>query len=223
MEEQIKQANPNLHRYLFTVTTFSKLLAMFLFIVLPFVGFYLGMKYQEKVTVTTPTIPQVQKSAIPTSTIIPIDTSNWKTYSNTKTSYSFKYPANLYFYTPRKASSSAGFAILDYQVISTAPESSIDIDGVPAGDYLDFYVEDNSSNQSIKDWVKKELELPIKLTDITINGIAWKHTYDFPFFIGGEAYFTEQNGKIYWVAWYQVKKDLSDNIFKNILSSFSFK
>ena len=48
MEEQIKQTNPTLHKYLFTVTTFSKLLAMFLFILLPFVGFYLGMKYQEK-------------------------------------------------------------------------------------------------------------------------------------------------------------------------------
>lgn len=142
---------------------------------------------------------------------------------NTKEGYSFKYPANLYLYTPRKASSSAGFIMLDYQVISTAPESSIDTDGVPAGDYLDIYVEDNSSNQSIKDWAKKELQLPIKLTEVPINGIVWEHTYDFPFFIGGEAYFTEQNGKIYWVAWYQVKKDLSGNIVKNILSSFTFK
>ena len=33
-----------------TVTTFSKLLAMFLFILFPFVGFYAGMEYQEKLT-----------------------------------------------------------------------------------------------------------------------------------------------------------------------------
>jgi general stress protein CsbA len=51
MEEQIKQSNPTLHKYLFTVTTFSKLLAMILFITLPFAGFYLGMKYQEKTNI----------------------------------------------------------------------------------------------------------------------------------------------------------------------------
>jgi hypothetical protein len=72
MEEQLKQANPTLQRYLFTVTTFSKLLAMFLFILLPFVGFYLGMQYQQKVTVSTPIVSEVQKT--PTPTIIPSNT-----------------------------------------------------------------------------------------------------------------------------------------------------
>jgi hypothetical protein len=49
MEEKIKQTHPTVHKYLFTVTTFSKLLALSLFIILPFLGFYLGMKYQEAV------------------------------------------------------------------------------------------------------------------------------------------------------------------------------
>jgi hypothetical protein len=66
VEEKIKQSNPSLHRYLFTVTTFSKLLAIVLFIVLPFVGFYLGMKYQQKVTLTAPVVSDVQKNTIPT-------------------------------------------------------------------------------------------------------------------------------------------------------------
>lgn len=39
-----------LPKSLTTVTTFSKLLAMFLFILFPFVGFYAGMEYQEKLT-----------------------------------------------------------------------------------------------------------------------------------------------------------------------------
>jgi hypothetical protein len=74
MEEQIKQANPTLHRYLFTVTTFSKLLALSLFIILPFVGFYLGMQYQQKITVSAPVVSEVQKTATPTPTLIPNQT-----------------------------------------------------------------------------------------------------------------------------------------------------
>jgi hypothetical protein len=68
MEEQIKQSNPTLHKYLFTVTTFSKLLAMILFITLPFAGFYLGMKYQEKTNIVTPYVLQTQKIVTPTTT-----------------------------------------------------------------------------------------------------------------------------------------------------------
>jgi hypothetical protein len=57
MEEHIKRSNPTLHKYLFTVTTFSKILAMALFIALPFIGFYLGMQYQQKITVS-PDMPE---------------------------------------------------------------------------------------------------------------------------------------------------------------------
>ena len=74
MEEKIKQANPTLHRYLFTVTTFSKLLAMILFIVFPFVGFYLGMRYQKQITVNTTAVLEVQKTVILTP--IPSSTSS---------------------------------------------------------------------------------------------------------------------------------------------------
>ena len=70
-----------LPQWLTTVTLFSKLLAMALFIALPFAGFYLGMKYQEKITVNVPIVSQVQKNVIPTPTLVPIDISNWKTYT----------------------------------------------------------------------------------------------------------------------------------------------
>lgn len=105
MEEQIKQSNPILHKYLFTVTTFSKLLAMFLFILFPFVGFYLGMKYEEKAMVVTPlmTIPKITPSPTVSSfftypisqTNSDIDISNWKTYSisTNPVNYSIAFPA----------------------------------------------------------------------------------------------------------------------------------
>jgi hypothetical protein len=70
MEEKIKLKNPSLHRYLFTVTTFSKLLAMFLFILLPFLGFYLGMQYQQKITAVAPAVSEVQKIPTPSPTLI---------------------------------------------------------------------------------------------------------------------------------------------------------
>ena len=53
-----------LPKYLTTVTTFSKILAMILFIALPILGFKLGMSYQKNINVTDTT------SIIPTS--IPI-------------------------------------------------------------------------------------------------------------------------------------------------------
>lgn len=71
MEEKIKQVSPAIHKYLFTVTTFSKLLAMVLFILLPFLGFYLGMQYQQKTTVATPPVAEVKITPIPTINLSP--------------------------------------------------------------------------------------------------------------------------------------------------------
>lgn len=53
--------------WLTTVTTFSKILAMILFISLPFLGFYLGMQYQQKITVI-PIVSEVQKLPTPSPT-----------------------------------------------------------------------------------------------------------------------------------------------------------
>lgn len=49
MEESIVEAAPKPNP-LTTVTPFSKALALILFITLPFVGFYLGMNYQNLLT-----------------------------------------------------------------------------------------------------------------------------------------------------------------------------
>lgn len=106
MEEQ----NPVLEKtnkfplWLITVTPLSKVLAMILFITLPFVGFYLGMQYQQKVTVA-PVASEVQKAVIPTLTPTQVatppptsastDVSTWKTYKNTQYGFQFSYPSNI--------------------------------------------------------------------------------------------------------------------------------
>lgn len=45
-----------------TVTPFSKLLAMFLFILFPFVGFYLGTQYQRDLDIQNPEKPTIIES-----------------------------------------------------------------------------------------------------------------------------------------------------------------
>ncbi len=84
-----------LPKQLTTVTPFSKYLAMFLFILLPIVGFYLGIQYQKNLTVKSmPVENLVEPTPSPTNTpIIPtLDTTYWKTYKNKD--FSFKYPPN---------------------------------------------------------------------------------------------------------------------------------
>jgi hypothetical protein len=96
-----EEAN-KLPKWLTTVTPLSKIIAMILFILLPFVGFYMGMKYQEKTNIA-PVVIDVNKSVnlTPTPTAAPflvypitqtnlkMDTLNWKTYS--LTAYPIKY------------------------------------------------------------------------------------------------------------------------------------
>src|SRR3989344_6789796 len=96
------------------VTKLSKILAAILFILLPFVGFFLGTRYQQT------TFPQTTLEAYPTPTpksgcyyaetpevacpmkdcgktlICPTpivdETANWKTYTDNKYNFLFKYP-----------------------------------------------------------------------------------------------------------------------------------
>ena len=107
MEEKIKQKYPTLHKHLFTPTKFAKYLAMFLLILFPFVGFYLGTKYQSNL-ITGPSTQEIQKALnssaskelptlTPTLTPTPILTNsdkftNWKTYINEGFLYSVDFP-----------------------------------------------------------------------------------------------------------------------------------
>lgn len=87
-----------LPKSLTTVTTFSKAIALFLFILLPFAGFYAGYKYRAGTYVAIPIVqnnPTPIPSPYPTSAGQIIDTSTWKTYTDTALGFSFKYPEKL--------------------------------------------------------------------------------------------------------------------------------
>jgi eight-cysteine-cluster-containing protein len=70
MEEQTFNPRPKNHalpKSLTTVTTFSKILALFLFISLPFLGFYLGFKYNSLLNQASQTPQVVIQKPLPTS------------------------------------------------------------------------------------------------------------------------------------------------------------
>lgn len=89
-----------LPKELTTVTKLSKYLTKVVFIALPIVGFFLGMRYQEMLDLakrqemnadfSIPRAPTPTPLAIPT--VDPSVTANWKTYKNTKHKFSIKYP-----------------------------------------------------------------------------------------------------------------------------------
>lgn len=70
-----------------TVTRLTKTLAMIIFVVFPFVGFWLGIKYQGT---QTSIYSASQKNSVPSS-----KTLEWKTYTNGKYNFAFKYPQDL--------------------------------------------------------------------------------------------------------------------------------
>jgi len=72
-----------LPKTLTTVTGFSKFIALCLFILLPFAGAMIGMRYQAKV------------DSVKTTTTTADPTLSWKTYTNTSLGYTIRYPDTI--------------------------------------------------------------------------------------------------------------------------------
>lgn len=169
----------NLPKSLTTVTTFSKLIALFLFILLPFAGFFVGIRYQEKLgglsfektnTACTMeakicpdgssvgrTAPKCEFAACPTPT--PNPTANWKTYTNSGFSFSFKYPDGLYLKSfPRKTD----------QIFLTSKD--IDLNQVTEGPFAQ--IEINIRNkENLEDAVSKSKQKYQNEKNIVVSGI----------------------------------------------------
>ena len=85
-----------LPKELTTVTPVSKYLAMLVFLILPFIGFSFGMRYQEMVDLANKQQSEMliaTPKRVPTPT--PDITANWKTYTNKALGFSFSYPQEL--------------------------------------------------------------------------------------------------------------------------------
>ena len=94
-----------------TVTPLSKILALFLLILCPIVGFYLGMQYQKRILpininqniVPSVTIKRTSTAAAPSVVISPsireVPT-DWVKYANKKYPFAFRYPSNFSYLEP---------------------------------------------------------------------------------------------------------------------------
>ncbi len=222
MEEKIKKANPTLYRYLFTVTTFSKLLALGLFIILPFLGFYLGMHYQQKITTVTPVISEVQKIPTPTPTLI--DTTNWKIYTNTVAGYSLKYPSGWQLLTDADN--------YPTNIILTSPDYRGNSPWTGARIELSAYGTTTSTN--VKDVLNAEVESGSlsaykNYKELQINGVR-AIQYDFIFPVNNGLLFTStdvsfiENKRMYTfsLSYYPSIEPKNKYLatFQNIISTF---
>lgn len=82
-----------LPKSLTTITPFSKTLAMILFILLPFIGFYLGIQYSYLLNqVNKTTELTIEKNS---SSESPDKNMNWKTYVNSESNWQINYPNDL--------------------------------------------------------------------------------------------------------------------------------
>ena len=78
-----------------TVTPFSKIVALILFISLPIMFFFMGMQYQANIYLQQPqTTQQFLPTTIPTPSRGKVDNKNWNTYTNKLVQYFLRYPEN---------------------------------------------------------------------------------------------------------------------------------
>ena len=143
-----------LPKELTTVTPFSKYLALSLFIILPLVFFYLGMKYQEQITpqtqqlpqylLTTPFIPMQPTPPTMSETVITNDDNN-KTIM-IKSGSIVKIVLSSTYWQLDKPSTSLlqpeGDPIY-------APDRSIKIPGMGAGTVTEVYKVESTGNATI--------------------------------------------------------------------------
>jgi hypothetical protein len=97
------------------VTWYSKLLALILFIALPFIGFYAGMWYQKNISTPTSTATTANDSNTATSSA---STSGWSTVvSSEKITVQTKYESGTLHYKGTVQAPSACYKLKDETVV----------------------------------------------------------------------------------------------------------
>lgn len=208
-----------------TVTTFSKIIAMVLFILLPFGGFYFGMTYQQRISSATqvysPTHainPKLTFTQQPTSTTSaqPSDgTTNWKTYTNPKFGFQLKSPENT-----QVNEKSDGVDIIVEPGVSMS---------VGSGALFRVEVINNSQNLSLEDVHKAYVHYACntenggKCERVTINGYGALKASGFVTIVGNEAYYIQKGVNVFRLTWqYNGDDKRQIEIGSQILSTFKF-
>lgn len=227
-----------LPKELTTITSLSKYFAMILFIALPFIGFLLGIKYQEMIDLIERqelynNLAPIARSPTPT----PENTNELRTYTNTKYNYSFKYPS---FYEP-------------YSVGGGVILNRVQSDGYPG--FPNFYLNILPNNEypgniahngdSFTNNIEKYLSTKVgetisppdqpweasfvRLADINIDGVTAlvfeSYAYGKPSLDGlkDRRIIISRGKSIYMIGTYYSKKDSYEwNLYDQILSTFQF-
>ena len=220
------------------VTTLSKILAMALFVLLPFVGFYLGTKYQQAKNMyqisiekglanqsITPTfIPYQEPPTLkPIPTIVDSPGNIWTKYSDNQMGISFRYPDQLL--VEKKSDSS---------IIVWLDKDKTDINSIRGYETVHFnpyqYFAITKINTSFSDWYRQNYEnkpegylgIPIKKLDIPGKEVYFHRgdgigegTFDYIFVMG--------DSNLIDIRTYELSKTIDqDPVFKKIIYSLQF-
>lgn len=196
-----------------------------------YVGFYMGMNSvkEELVVAEVQTMPIAATSTTSTPTNSPIDTSDWKTYTNNEYGFSFKYPSNWENF-PEEKISSVGLvsSLASPETIKATNDNS----GMFRNDIEIYYfptILDEINNKTSKwnantidELIQKSNGLYKKVSEIKIDGNkAYNVTKS------GYAYtnclFIEKDGQLYEIALNNINDfDSINNELENIVNSFQF-
>ena len=220
-----------------TVTKFSKLLAMFLFILLPFLGFYLGTRYQQSLT---PPIQNASSFTMAKPTPTPDLTANWKTYTNKEFSFTFAYPntatlgkpngeelVSVYFFSDRLKKYS-NIQPREYKLYDGYTfEISLVVPQLMQNKTFDTYVKESDAYaKNFCDLATNAKSYWSSLTSTTLAGEYTLASTQSCFGIEKQLYYLEHNNQVYLIIVSYAKgkdnKTLYANDISKILSTFKF-
>lgn len=217
------------------VTPLSKYLAMILFIVLPIVGFFLGIRYQEILDLAKRQQMENNLSVTRIPTPTPDETANWKTYRNTKYSFELNYPPDWIFNEEKRQDQPSALLYIGFRPEFT-PAKSRPVDYVNDVAVISLSIQKNS--KSLEEIIKMgschagpESCTPYEnVIDLVVAGLPAKKVSP-PDILPTDRVFLKQNGRLYlflvrldesFVKSHSLTVEDKRKIFDQILSTFKF-
>lgn len=225
-----------LPKELTTITPVSKFLTLVLLLSLPFVGFFLGLRYERQFTQyleNRVSVDQYKVKTRPSPTLIPspestasADTAspdsigaNWKTYIDNNDHYSFKYPSDW----DLKEKDST------YQWIRLSPkvnpcDTTLYPNDCEYAQLITISVKDNPKDLSIEEFADPNNSFGMNFKNINVDGVDAKRTSDRPGQFINEDVYIKKGGKIFQITLIKntAVKEIPIKMFDQILSTFRF-
>lgn len=143
------------------------------------------------------------------------ETADWKTYSDSKDSYSFKYLQNWYINGDNSQNT--------HNSVGISPLKLQEVDGATSN-IIAFNVIDNPDNLSVENYVKQKIYPgTVNYSSVKIDGIEGKRTADLPGQFDNDQILISYQSKIYTITLIKAPGlQISSSTFDQILSTFRF-